>query len=241
VDTKQLQEIGLTQNEAAVYLALLEVGETKTGALVKRTHLHRVLIYDSLESLIQKGLASYVIKENRKYFQAADPQRLVDFMQEKQERVKSLLPELQLKQKLAVKQQQVSIYEGIVGIKSALNNMLKELSPHGKHYVLAGGDMAAAVGPYYDVYQQTKKKNKIKTYGVVDENYRKKTTIIEKTVATIRYYPLAYFPTDTWIYNDKVLIVNYSSDPPIAILITNKQTADSYKVFFDSFWKNAKP
>jgi hypothetical protein len=52
---------------------------------------------------------------------------------------------------------------------------------------------------------------------------------------------LSYFPTDTWIYNDKVLIVNYSGEPPMAILIENKQTAVSYKVFFDNFWKQAKP
>ena len=52
--------------------------------------------------------------------------------------------------------------------------------------------------------------------------------------------PLSSFPTDTWIYNDKVLIVNYVGDPPVAILIANKLTARSYKVFFDNFWKQAK-
>ena len=60
----KLQDLGLTHNEALTYKALLETGQPKTGALVKKTSLHRVLIYDALESLIKKGLASYVIKEN---------------------------------------------------------------------------------------------------------------------------------------------------------------------------------
>ena len=84
---------------------------------MKKTGLHRVLIYDALESLIKKGLASYVIKENIKYFQAADPQRLLNFIEEKQEQAKSIIPELALLQTQSHKKQTVSIYEGIKGLK----------------------------------------------------------------------------------------------------------------------------
>src|SRR3990167_5828378 len=98
MDLAKLEELGFTHNEALTYTALLGIGETTTGAIVKKTGLHRVLIYDALESLIRKGLASYVIKENIKYFQAADPQRLLDFIQEKEEQAKSIIPELALLQ-----------------------------------------------------------------------------------------------------------------------------------------------
>lgn len=237
---EQLEQLGLTHNEALVYSNLLELGETKTGALVKKTGLHRVLIYDALESLIKKGLVSYVIKENIKYFQAAAPERLLDFIHEKEELVQSLLPQLTLQRKLAASQQQVSIYEGIRGLKSAMNSMLKELSPKGTHYVFASGNMADTMGSYYQWYQETKRKNKIKTFIMYDIHFRKRIDVLKMTVGEIRYYPLSYFPTDTWIYNDKVLIVTYSAKPPVAILITSKETAESYKQFFMSFWKKAK-
>lgn len=241
MDITQLEELGLRPNESKVYLALLEIGETKTGPLVKKTSLHRVLIYDALESLIKKGLVSYVIKENIKYFQATDPNRLIDFLKEKEELAKSLLPELIIRRQSSKVQQQVLVYESLKGLKSALNNMLAELSPGGTHYVFASGNMADSVGPYYDIYQKTKKKNKITTYGIHDEEFRRRKDILKRTVARIRFYSFSYFPTDTWIYNDKVLIVTYTSKPPIAILIVNKETAESYKKFFDSFWKKAKP
>src|SRR3989338_10355313 len=109
MDLAKLEELGLTHNEARTYTALLEIGETTTGAIVKKTGLHRVLIYDALERLIKKGLASFVIKENRKYFQATDPNRLLDFLKEKEEIAKSLLPELSLKREQAKTKQQVSI------------------------------------------------------------------------------------------------------------------------------------
>ncbi len=235
-----LENLGLTRNEAKIYKALLEIGETKTGAIVKKTGLHRVIIYDALEMLIKKGLASYVIKENRKYFQAADPARLVDFLEEKEKLAKAMLPELNQLKKESESKQTVSIYEGIIGLKSAMNNMLKELSPRGTHYVFASGHMSEAMGPYYDLYQETKRRNKIKTYGLVDLEYRKRKSLIKRTSAELRYYPFSYFPTDTWIYNDKVLIVTYTCKPAIAILITSQETADSYKKLFEGFWKKAK-
>lgn len=240
MDVAKLQELGLTHNEALTFTALLELGETKTGAIVKKTGMHRVLIYDALESLIKKGLASYVIKENIKYFQAADPSRLVDFLQEKEGTAKLLLPELNLLKQEGGSKQTVSIFEGITGLKSAMNNMLKELSPGGTHYVFASGHMSEAMGSYYDIYQAIKKRNKIKTYAIADLPFKKRRELIERTVAEIRFYPLNYFPTDTWVYNDKVLIVTYTAKPPIAIVITSSETASSYKKLFEGYWKKAR-
>lgn len=239
MDATILEQIGLTRNEARVYLALLETGETKTGALVKETGMHRVLIYDALESLIKKGLGSYVIRENIKYFQAADPERLLEFLKEKEELTRELLPELKGKYQTR-NPQSVAIYEGIIGLKSALNNMIKELSPGGTHYVFGSGEMSSAMGAYYDIYQEAKRRNGIKTYGILDVSFRKRKEVIRRTSAMLRFYPLTYFPTDTWIYNDKVLIVTYTSHPPVAFLITSQETADSYKKFFDVIWREAE-
>jgi sugar-specific transcriptional regulator TrmB len=240
MDIRQLEELGLTHNEAKTYLALLEVGETKTGAIVKKTGMHRVLIYDALASLIRKGLASSVTKENIMYFHAADPDRLVDFIQEKEASAKQLLPELKLLQKEGGHKQQVMVYEGIRGLKSAMNNMLKELSCKDHHYVFASGNMADTMGPYYTVYQNNKRKKKIMTKVVYDTSFRKRCDVTSTTYGKIKFYPLGPFPTDTWIYKDKALIVTYTAKPPIAILITSKETADSYKRLFEGFWKKAK-
>ncbi len=240
MDLAQLETLGLTHNEARTYKALLETGETKTGPIVKKTGLHRVLIYDALESLIKKGLASYVIKENIKYFKASDPERLVEFLDEKKDLAKELVPQLRILSLESESKQTVSIYEGIVGLKSAMNNMVKELSPGGTHYVFASGNMAPTMGPYYDLYQKIKIKNKIKTIVIYDETFRVHQDIIARTSGDIKFYDLGPFPTDTWIYNDKVLIVTYTANPSVAILIQSKETAESYKKLFENFWKRAK-
>jgi len=239
MDTSKLEELGLRHNEALVYLALLQIGQTKTGAIVKKTGLHRVLIYDALESLIKKGLAAYVVKENIKYFNALNPDRLSDFLKEKENIAKELSAELQKLTKINERKQSVEIYEGIKGLKAALNNMLSELTLKDYHYVFASGNMEPTLKEYYYIYQKEKEKKRIKTKIIYDASFRVNKEIIHSTYGSVKFYSLGPFPTDTWIYKDKVLIVTYTANPPIAILITSKETSDSYKRLFESLWKKS--
>lgn len=239
MDLRKLEELGLTRNESLVYTALLELGETKTGAISKKIGIHRVLIYDSLESLIKKGLASHVIKENIKYFSATNPENLVKFLEEKKKNASELIPDLNLLIKKSESQQEATLYEGIKGLKSAMNNMLQELTSKDEHFVFASGNMAPTLGDYYYIYQDEKKRKKIKTNIIYDVSFKENKEILDATYGLLKFYPLGPFPTDTWIYKNKVLIVTYTANPPIAVLITSKETAESYKQLFKAIWEKA--
>src|SRR3989344_9322688 len=123
MDTRPLEEIGLTKGEIAVYLSLLEVGSSTVGPIIDKAKVSSSKIYDILERLIDKGLVSYVIKENRKYFKAANPRRILEYLKEKEQNIKyqeknieQILPSLLQKQKLIEKKQEINIYEGIKGV-----------------------------------------------------------------------------------------------------------------------------
>ena len=62
--------------------------------ITKYTGLHRPNIYDIIEKLHKKGLASFVIKNNVKYFRASSPTKILDYIKEKEEKIKKILPEL---------------------------------------------------------------------------------------------------------------------------------------------------
>ncbi|MBU2442745.1 MAG: helix-turn-helix domain-containing protein, partial [Nanoarchaeota archaeon] len=62
-----LEDLGLSEAEAKVYLALLETGSTLAGPIIKKTGLHRGTTYQILQRLIEKGLVSYVIKAGKRY------------------------------------------------------------------------------------------------------------------------------------------------------------------------------
>ena len=97
-----LQQIGLTNAEINVYLALLELGSSTTGPIVEKSKASSSKIYEILEKLLQKGLVSFVIKNGMKHFEASDPQRLLDYLKEKETALKTqeqglqqMLPELE--------------------------------------------------------------------------------------------------------------------------------------------------
>src|SRR3989344_7655569 len=90
-----LRKIGLTDNEISVYLALLEIGSSTTGEIIKKSGLHSSRVYECLEKLQAKGLVSYVIKANRKHFEATNPKRLADYLEDKQKQIEDEKEEVQ--------------------------------------------------------------------------------------------------------------------------------------------------
>ena len=56
MDERLLQDIGLTNGESKVYLALLNLGETKTGELAKKSQVSSSKIYKILDRLEKKGI-----------------------------------------------------------------------------------------------------------------------------------------------------------------------------------------
>src|SRR3989338_369599 len=96
-----LEKIGLTRGEVKVYLTLLKTGQTTTGKIIDESQLSSGKIYEILDRLIRKGLASFVIKDKTKYFEAASPKMILQHIKDKEEELKrneqkieSLLPDL---------------------------------------------------------------------------------------------------------------------------------------------------
>jgi predicted transcriptional regulator len=83
MNTDSLVEIGLTRREAGAYLALLGLEEARAGEVARRLREGRANAYDSLASLVKKGLASFVVRGKATYYRAAPPERLKDLMFEK--------------------------------------------------------------------------------------------------------------------------------------------------------------
>ena len=118
MDTKFLRDIGLTDNEIRIYLELLSTEEALASDLADRTDINRTLTYQILKKLLKRGLISYVIKNNTKYFKAGHPDKLVDYLKEKELNVKKMIPDLLTLSKSEGKQHSVEMYEGKEGLKA---------------------------------------------------------------------------------------------------------------------------
>ena len=83
IDTSILEDIGLTNAQIKTYLALLELSETTTGPVIKKSGLQNSVVYNALSQLIEHGLVTFVLKGKRKYFSATSPKNLVKYVGDK--------------------------------------------------------------------------------------------------------------------------------------------------------------
>ena len=84
----QLTNLGLTQGEAKVYLAMIQIGPSRVGKIVEISGVSQSKVYNVLDRLILKGLASYNLQDNIKHFQSLEPSRLHEYIQRKEDEIR---------------------------------------------------------------------------------------------------------------------------------------------------------
>lgn len=230
---KLLQNLGLEEKEAKVYLALLSLVEATATTISRKSNLDRTLIYQLANKLIEKGLVSYIIKNNVKYFSAANPQKLIQDLKEKEEQLQKAMPELINLTKTQEQETKVEIYRGQEGIRTILKDILRTK----KDYNVIGeeGKFQKIVPIYLARFLKQIEKLNVHEYVLVREDLRGKALKSKNSI--FRYVPKTYLsPVTTVIYENKT--VNFIWTPPYyAILTTNKEVADSFRTHFNELWK----
>lgn len=244
INKSALTDLGLTDHEVTVYLTLLELGESLASAIAEKIRLNRTHTYDILESLISKGLVSYVIKNNRKYFRATHPNRLLESVKEKEkylkqqeENIKQLIPQLLSLKHPTEEKTKVEIFYGKEGIKTVYNDILRKTR---KYYILgATGKIAEIMQFYFPHHEKERIKKRIKLKLLFNESARGKDIATKRECAEIRFLPPEYSsPVPTTIYNNRIVTLIWTE--PFAIVVENKEVADTYQKYFDLLWKISK-
>lgn len=94
MDATPLEELGLTQAETKIYLALLELGTTSAGPLLDRTGLQNSVTHLTLHKLVEKRLVTYAVRGKRRLYTAADPRKISQILEERKRRYEQMLPSL---------------------------------------------------------------------------------------------------------------------------------------------------
>ena len=119
-----LEKFGLSDNEIKVYISCLQLGSSSVTRIAEKANVYRTLTYEVLKSLLEKGLASYVIKEKKKFFEATKPKQLIHILDEKEKIIEKVLPDLEKIYKIAPKKPAVTLFEGKEGMKAIFEDIL---------------------------------------------------------------------------------------------------------------------
>jgi len=248
MDEVSLKEIGLTEGEVKVYLALLKLGSTKTGPLATKAKVSSSKVYKILGRLETKGLVTHVMQGKITFFRALEPKRLLDYIDEEEEALKQkrksvaeLIPSLE-KQMRSVVGPQATIYTGFKAVTNFFRNILDDLKTGEEYFVLGAKyieDMPEQSRFFYK-YHQLRGLKKIKVNMLMNNDMKQLLVPTTKICAEIRYLP-NYLISNMQIvfYKRKAMMIVWVPEP-IGFLIESEEVVKSFKTYFDAFWKIAE-
>jgi predicted transcriptional regulator len=252
MDSAILERIGLTHGEIKAYLALLRLGSSTAGGVSKQAGVSRSKIYMIMDNLEKKGLASHVDKRGVRHFQPVEPSKITDYLKERKEELETLemdfqkfLPQLEVYHKDAQKGHHVTVYQGLKGLKVAHEHIYLKLRKGDEYYVLG----VPVTAHWKAIDNWWVKDHKRRAAAGIGCRLLFNAGSDERVVASRNKTPLCqarYMPNDVRtpseieVYKDTTLIIMISEDP-VSIEIVSQEIADSFRAYFEQFWKRSKP
>ncbi len=243
-----LEDLGLTKSEIAVYFALLELGSSTTGPIIKQAKIASGKAYLILDKLLQKGLVTFVISSGVKHYQAKDPERLLDYLKEKElslkkkeEQLRKIIPSLKTQFEEKKYKPIAEVYEGVKGFKTFYEWTLKELKKGDTVNIMG---VPKKANERFQAYLLEWNKRRIAKgiklriiYNWDNKEFGEKRKALKLT--EVRYMK-QQFETPAWIdiFKDYVVTINVHGNP-VCFLIKDRNSAESYQKYFDIVWKQS--
>jgi len=238
-----LLKIGLTEGEAKIYAALLELGSSSVGPIKKRTKIAHSNIYEILERLLAKGIVTIIIKNGVKTFQAVNPGNLSNYLDKKEQELKKerkilqeALPRIKALQEIHPKQEAM-LFIGTKGLRSAYDELYKGGKPEYENlWIYTHNKKYDSVSEKFYLHTWSKLPKKIKSRGIADESYRTSKFAKEfQKKYEMRFVDIPIFSHGE-VYGDNFLLVSWE-DPIITVLVHAKHVSDHFRTYFESVWE----
>ena len=181
MDTRVLERIGLSKGEVKVYLALLQLGQSTAGPIVDESQVTRSKIYDILERLKRKGLVSSIIKESTKYFSAANPSTLLEYLEKREgeikrekESIRNILPKLLFQHAVAKEKNIAEVFIGMTGMENAFSVLVDEFDSQEPYYAFGAGkgEDIRRIQYFFSRLHQKRVKMKVRSFIIFNESSR---------------------------------------------------------------------
>jgi sugar-specific transcriptional regulator TrmB len=257
---EKLTNIGLTDKEAEIYSALLELGGGAfPSAIAKQAGIKRSTAYKILLSLNIKGLINEIEKRNKIYYQLEKPEKIlrhakdqIQIAEDNLEKAQRVFPELQGLYALTSGKPRVRFFEGTEEVNSIY---LEMITPDQKPYEMIAFANAKAFKnnmSFKEVrhFVKTKEKLDIPVRAIVPDTAEDREFnpvvfegIKKKYWPKIRYIPADMFPFETEITlysTDKVAIAKFGDKHPIAVIIEDAVIYGTIKLMFELAWLGAE-
>lgn len=231
-----LQDLGLSDVETRVYLALVALGGSQASMVAKHIGIKRTTIYDVLTSLTHKGFANVYFRKNMRVYHAQKPQRVADLFEKKLQSFTNIIPQLQ---SLDTKQAEV-LGVRLIQTKDELlrfyQTVPKEYA-HQEHLVIGSSTWIEMDPEFLKRYRIERAKAGIQSRLLLTHDQRLVESKIRTPSRDVRFLPKeCTFESTIDIFPDCVQILCPRSVSALGVGIEMPMMLDIFKAIFDLLW-----
>ncbi|MFH2027830.1 MAG: DUF2250 domain-containing protein [Nanoarchaeota archaeon] len=229
----------LSPSETKIYLHLAKTGSSYANQISSETKINRTNVYEALDRLISKGLVSSITKNNVKWFEAKDPNSVLNLIKEKEYEFQKTKDDLkkdidEFKKTIHPEKSnlEANVFVGKKGLRILFEEMLEIKKPIS--LIASQLQFKKVFGPYFELWHRLRIKNNIKQRSIFPKIYKNRL----KPRKLLKYKFVDNInPTTTIIYGDNCLLIQWS-DEPLAIKINNKEITKSHLNYFNMLWNS---
>lgn len=236
-----LKDLGLNDNEARIYFATLSLGPATILKISAAAEIKRTTVYSVIRSLQQKGLMTIEVRGFKKLFIAERPETLESILEGRRERFKKVFPEFSALYNLKGGESAIKYYEGLAGIKSVYENLIKDVRPHDDYCIVSEIHRWLALDPEFFL-DFTKRRAKLninirlllqdsktaREHKKLERNFNEKIKILPPQIAL----------TTNLVIIPRRIVIHQLNPPILAIVIENKSVVQMHRELFEIIWRS---
>jgi len=244
-----IEELGLSNKEARVYVAALQVGPSPVQRIADQSGIKRVTTYVILESLVGLGLVSQSVKGKKTYFIAEDPGNLKRLIEKREHELKEqkanfthILPELVGLKSVPKEMPNVKYYDSADGISTIQGSFMENAKKAGADYIYGFSNVDEFYTYFPDFFPDRLRVGIPSRFLYTSSKgaYLKEADVERNRES--RWLPLDKFPVsgDFLIAGDTIAMLSFGGSNPMGVTVASKEIAQGLRALFQVAWEAAE-
>jgi sugar-specific transcriptional regulator TrmB len=238
---KIIENLGLSEKEAKVYLAILKLGQAGLTDIASESGVKRTTIYNHLDELLKRGLIYKTAKKRRLVYGAENPKKILKIWENKKNLIEKIIPDLENLYSVSFNKPRVSFYEGKEGLRNIYNQLIDTSKTIYSYF------SPKSVFSILSLEENDKLLMKLYNNGGLLRNLVEKSDEAVEHLKNKKYQNFVKnkilpeelkFQTDLLIVGNKVALISFKN--MVGVIVEDEAIAEMQKSLFKFIWKKIK-
>lgn len=235
-DEMILQNLGVSEDEARVYVALLRLGGTRASSIAKDVGMKRTTIYPILQSLARAGLVNVYFRTSQRFYYAQRPVTVAAQFHKKIEAFENIIPSLLALEKKQVQMIGLRFIETKEELQNFYRSILAEYKNKNYRIISSAAGWQGVDPEFFIQYRKDRGRANIRTQLLLTADSAAINPTDPALLREYKYLPAEYsFDSTIDIFDDKILIVSPELSS-LAVVIAIPAMVGVFRSVFDILW-----